>query len=52
MSRRNPKTEKPQDARGTLRRLLGYLAGRRVLLAVILVLSLAGNVLSLSLIHI
>lgn len=47
MSRRNPKTEKPQDARGTLRRLLGYLAGRRVLLAVILVLSLAGNVLSL-----
>lgn len=47
MARRNTKIEKPKDAKGTLRRLLGYLMGRRAALAVILLLSLAGNVLSL-----
>ena len=47
MSRRNTNVEKPKDAWGTMRRLVGYLMGRRAALAVILLLSLAGNVLSL-----
>ena len=47
MARLNEKTEKPRDAKGTLRRLLDCLMGRRAALAVILVLSLWGNVLSL-----
>lgn len=47
MARLNEKTEKPRDAKGTLRRLLDCLMGRRAALAVILVLSLGGNVLSL-----
>ena len=47
MARVNTKTEKPRDARGTLRRLLDYLMGRRTALAIILALCLAGNVLSL-----
>lgn len=47
MAMRTEKTEKPRDARGTLRRLLGRLARRRAALAAALLLSLAGNVLSL-----
>ncbi len=47
MARVNEKTEKPKDARGTLRRLLSYLMVRRGALAAVLLASLAGNVLSL-----
>ena len=47
MARLNEKTEKPRDAKGTLRRLLDCLMGRRAALGVILVLSLGGNILSL-----
>ena len=39
--------QKPKDARGTLRRLLGYIGEYRLLIAVILLLSLGGNVLGL-----
>ena len=47
MARVNAKTEKPGDARGTLRRLLDCLMGRRTALAAILLLCLTGNILSL-----
>ena len=47
MVRPNGKSEKPRDAKGTLRRLLDCLMGRRAALGVILVLSLGGNILSL-----
>lgn len=47
MARLNEKTEKPRDAKGTLRRLLDCLMGRRAALGVILILSLGGNILSL-----
>ena len=41
------KKEKPKDARGTLRRILAYVMEYRLTLAVIMVLVIIGNVLSL-----
>ena len=40
-------TKKPKDTRGTLRRILSYLASYRWIIAVILLLSVVSNVLSL-----
>ena len=47
MPRRDTKKEKPQDARGALRRLAAYLMDYRAALAAILLLVAAGNILSL-----
>ena len=47
MASRETKKEKPQDARGALRRLAAYLMDYRAALAAILLLVIAGNILSL-----
>ena len=47
MANRETKKERPKDARGTLRRILRYIMAYRWTLAGIIVLLLAGNVLSL-----
>ena len=47
MAKRDAVRENPKDTKGTLKRMLSYLGAYKFLLALIILLSIAGNVLAL-----